>query len=252
LLRASASISTSTRESKGQAWLVSRASSTSLAGEREDEEEELERTHASDRENISRKASRRASIATADADDEFSPIANRRSLSFGPSTGGRGQPLSRFGSRSNSRRGSRAQLFTPGAIDRDGYFDHPGSAQEEFIAEPDFVDIDEEIYEAESSKVDEEVVRKLARANSAGLGGWVEKMLGWSLFAVDEDGEDIEDTEQEVDHGTQSSVASTRKDYTSPENADQVIANMPPLRDEDAGGWQDAAWLLSVASRVLL
>jgi hypothetical protein len=27
---------------------------------------------------------------------------------------------------------------------------------------------------------------------------------------------------------------------------------MPPLRDEEAGGWQDAAWLLSVATKVLL
>lgn len=252
LLRASASISTSTRESKGQAWLVSRASSTSLAGEREDQEDEFERTLASERENISRKASRRGSVATVDADDEFSPIANRRSLSFGPSTGARGQPLSRFGSRSNSRRGSRAQLFTPGAGDRDGYFDHPGSANEEFIAEPDFVDVEEEIYELESSKIDEDVVRKLARANSAGLGGWVEKMLGWSLFAVDEDGEDNEDTEQEVDESGDSSSTSTRREYISSGNTDQDITNMPPLRDEDAGGWQDAAWLLSVASRVLL
>jgi hypothetical protein len=27
---------------------------------------------------------------------------------------------------------------------------------------------------------------------------------------------------------------------------------MPLLKDDEAGGWQDAAWLLSVATKVLL
>jgi hypothetical protein len=108
LLRAGTSISSSTRESKGQTWLVSRASSTSLSGLRDEDDEEFQADHSREREQASRRGS---GNITFDADDEFSPGTTRRSLSFGPAPTG-SRPLSRFGSRANSRHGSRAQLFT--------------------------------------------------------------------------------------------------------------------------------------------
>jgi hypothetical protein len=254
LLRAGAAISSSARESKGQAWLVSRASSTSLTAQRDEDEEELERELARERDQASRRASRRGSAAGAfDADDEFSPVTTRRSLSFGPATGTASRPISRFGSRVNSRRGSRAQLFTPVGGERDGYFDQRDFAQEEFVAEPDFVDVEEEGYDNEDDvKQDEAVVRKLARAGSLGLGGWVERMLGWSLFAVDEDGEE---TEVEIldEKADDSEISSRTSRKTLDGTTDPPIEEqMPPLRDDEAGGWQDAAWLLSVATKVLL
>lgn len=249
LLRAGTAIASSTRESKGQAWLVSRASSTSLTGQRDQDEEELERELARDRE----LASRRGSAAGADADDEYSPLTARRSLSFEPATGTGSRPLSRFGSRVNSRRGSRVQLATPLAGEREGYFDQHYFSQEEFVAEPDFVDVEDEGFEDErEAKEDEDLVRKLARASNLGLGGWVGKMLGWSLFAVDEDGEETEAdmSDGKAEDSELSSRASKRNlnDITNPPIEDR----MPPLRDDDAGGWQDAAWLLSVATKVLL
>lgn len=251
LLRTSASISTSTRESKGQAWLISRASSTSLTGQRDEDEEELEQTLAREREHVSRRGSRRGSITTADADDEFSPVNTRRSLSFGPPTGARSKPQSRYGSRNQSRAGSRAQLFTPG--EREGYFDERDLDQAVFITEPDFVDGDEEDFGQEGDgKNDEEVVRKLAKANSNGLGGWVERMLGWSLFSVDEDGEDGDDTETESNEKEDYSEISSRRGGELEHPRDQIPMNMPPLKDDETNGWQDAAWLLSVASKVLL
>ena len=254
LLRAGAAISSSARESKGQAWLVSRASSTSLTAQQDEDEEELERELAREREQASRRGSRRGSAAAAfDADDEFSPVTTRRSLSFGPATGTASRPISRFGSRGNSRRGSRAQLFTPMAGEREGYFDQKDFAQEEFVAEPDFVDVEDEGFDNEDDdKQDEAVVRKLARASSLGLGGWVERMLGWSLFAVDEDGEEteVEILDEKAEDSEMSSRASRRtlNGITDPPIEEQ----MPPLRDDETGGWQDAAWLLSVATKVLL
>lgn len=255
LLRAGAAISSSTRESKGQAWLVSRASSTSLTAERDEEEEELQRELAREREQTSRRGSRRGSAAGAfDADDEFSPVTTRRSLSFGPATGTGSRPMSRFGSRANSRRGSRAQLFTPlvAGGQQDGYFDQRDFGQEEFIAEPDFVDAEEDGDEDEDeAKKDEVLVRKLARASNLGLGGLVERMLGWSLFAVDEDGEE---TEVEImDEKGEDSEISSRTSRLNLRGVETPIEDkMPPLRDDEAGGWQDAAWLLSVATKVLL
>ncbi|CZR59701.1 uncharacterized protein PAC_09595 [Phialocephala subalpina] len=257
LLRAGAAISSSTRESKGQSWLVSRTSSTSLTGQRDEDEEELERELAREREQNSRRASRRGSAVggSFDADDEFSPLTTRRSLSFGPATGNGSRPVSRFGSRGNSRRGSRAQLFTPisGERERDSYFDQRDFAREEYIAEPDFVDVDEEALqdEEDQEKNDEAMIKKLARAGNIGLGGWVEKMLGWSLFAVDEDGE--EDTEVTDEKAEDSEISSRPSRKTLDGVTDSLPGDVPPpLRDDEAGGWQDAAWLLSVATKVLL
>lgn len=254
LLRAGAAISSSTRESKGQAWLVSRASSTSLTGQNGDEDEELGRELAREREQASQRHSRRSSAAgTFDADDEFSPVTTRRSLSFGPATGG-SRSISRYGSRGNSRRGSRAQIFTPMGGEREGYFDQRAFS-DEFNAEPDFVDAEEEAEtdeDQDEAKQDEAIVRKLARASSLGLGGWVERMLGWSLFAVDEDGEDTE--VEIVDEKGEDSELSSRTSRRTLDGTTESLTGevMPPLRDDEAGGWQDAAWLLSVATKVLL
>jgi hypothetical protein len=136
--------------------------------------------------------------------------------------------------------------------EREGYFDERDFAQEELV-EPDFVNAEEEEYETEDkAKQDEAIVRKLARASSLGLGGWVERMLGWSLFAVDEDGEDTE--VETLDEKGDDSELSSRPSRRTLDDFTDVPAGevMPPLRDEEAGGWQDAAWLLSVATKVLL
>lgn len=253
LLRAGAMISSSTRESKGQSWLISRASSTSL--QRDADEEAFERELAREREYNSRKGSRRGSF---DADDEFSPLTTRRSLSFGPATGALSRPMSRYGSRANSiigsransRRGSRAALMT--ADKEGGYFDSEFS-HEEYPAEPDFVDAEEEGFEdGDEARKDEAIVKKLARASRLGLGGWVENLLGWSLFAVEEDGEEADfDTSDEK--GDESSLSSRPSRHTLDGMGDTPVAEqMPPLNPNEADGWHDAAWLLSVASKVLL
>lgn len=251
LLRAGALISSETRESKGQAWLVSRASSTSLTGQLDEDEEALERQLARERE--SRRTSRRGSAA--DADDEFSPVTTRMSL------GGGSRPASRYGSRptsqahsrAQSRRGSKVNLFTPlpkSEKERESYF----GRGEEFIAEPDFVDVDEEAYEEDQAAEDEIIVKRLAKKGSTGLGVWVEKLMGWSLFAVEEDGEDtdIETSEEKTD----ASDAASKSDCTQKNRFDGTIdvasEEKLPLPGADEGGWHDAAWLLSVATKVLL
>jgi hypothetical protein len=231
---------------------VSRASSTSLTGQGDEDEEELERELSKERERTSRRTSRRGSAVAFDADDEFSPVTTRRSLSFGAATGTGSRPTSRFGSRGNSRRGSKAQLFTPIGGERDGYFDQGDFVRHDFVAEPDFVDAEEEeVFENEDeARKDDAEVRKLARSSNMGLGGWVERMLGWSLFAVEEDGEEDEITDEKAEDSEMSSRASKR---TLDGIADPIAGEVPPpLKDGDVGGWQDAAWLLSVATKVLL
>lgn len=249
LLRAGALISSETRESKGQAWLVSRASSTSLTGQRDEDEEELERQLAKERE--SRLTSRRGSAA--DADDEFSPVTTRMSF------GGGSRSVSRYGSRptsrTHSRRGSKGNLFTPLAMtekERDSYFEE----QKELPAEPDFVDVDETGYDEEQAVEDEIIVKHLAKRGSLGLGTWVEKLMGWSLFAVEEDAEDSDGGTESEEKTDASDAAPTKKKRGSKDVVDGTTdialdEKLPPPRD-DEGGWQDAAWLLSVATKVLL
>lgn len=250
LLRAGALISSETRESKGQSWLVSRASSTSLTGQLDEDEEALERQLARERE--SRRTSRRGSAA--DADDEFSPVTTRMSFGGGSRPASRygSRPTSRAQSRAHSQRGSKANLFTPlpkSEQERESYF-----GEEEFSVEPDFVDVDEEVYEEDQAAEDEVIVKRLAKKGSTGLGVWVEKLMGWSLFAVEEDGEDtdVETSEEKTD----ASDAASKSDRTQKDSldgtADAAVDEKLPLPGADEGGWQDAAWLLSVATKVLL
>ena len=227
LLRAGALISTETREYKGQSWLVSRESSTSLAGLRDPDEEYVDRELARAREMASMNASRRGSAAALDEDRNGST-----------------PPQSRFGSRS--------QMITP--LERrslDGYFSPAG--QEDYLTGPDFVNLDERLENLEledMSLEDEAHVRRLVKRGNTGMGTWLGSVWGFQLFSVEEnDNEEDSDGElSEMVPGRRLSTSSTRQ-----------LGGMTTLVDEpmpapkaDEGGWQDAAWLLSVASKVLL
>ncbi|KAI1083927.1 hypothetical protein F5B20DRAFT_358907 [Whalleya microplaca] len=233
MLRAGALISSETRESKGQAWLVSRESSTSLGGMRDAEEEAYERELAREKELASRQGSRRASLTNAEGD--ILPISRHGS---------------RYGSRSGSRVGSRTRVMTPLERSMDeGYFGQE-LAGEEPIDGPDFVGLDEtlEATEVDTSQADEATIRRLCSRKSAGLGAWM-----WSLFSVEENDEesdtaDGETTDGETEESHFSRSASTVSfEHRSSMQEEQFV---PPKPDE--GGWQDAAWLLSVASKILL
>jgi len=260
LLRAGALIYTETRESKGQSWLVSRASSVSLAGsdpERAGEEAQLAR----EREYFaSRHASRRGSFIGDEPVYASSPSA------------------SRLGSRSQSRVGSRAGLMTPSERRRsvDGYFGHsihhhhPAQLEDEddedasYAAGPDFVSLDTklEAVEVDTSYEDEAHVRRLVKDGGPSGGNWLGSVLRWGLFSVEEneeesDGEGDRETTGDDDQGEGEAVkfptpsrrkSTVRQFETLPLPAEERV---PPPKD-DEGGWQDAAWLLSVASRVLL
>ena len=268
LLRTGALISTETRESKGQAWLVSRASSTSLAGMRDAAEEALERELARERELASRHASRRGSLGPGQEDEAVSSATG-----------------SRFGSRPHSRAGgTRSALLTPaervgsGAVD--GYFPYQAGTEEEYVAGPDFVNLDEklEAIEQDTTQEDEATVRRLVRREKDGSRSWMGSILGWSLFSVDEhdedesaggseggdeeeeEDEDEEEAEDEDEEATEGGVAAegSLRGERRKSGARQFegVTNLPeecmPQPRSDDGGWQDAAWLLSVASKVLL
>ena len=168
-------------------------------------------------------------------------------------------------SRRGSRVGSRIDLAMSGL---------PSARQsldievDESPIEPDFVEADED------GPDDEEEVARLARERGFGLGGWVDALIGWTLFSVDEDGEvSSDEDERQSSHLTRDEArlmreveakrrkmeresiiaASALKVQDKPsEDAGQVRIEVPkPPEGQEAGGWQDAAWLLSVASKAL-
>lgn len=235
LLRTAAMMSSEARESKGQAWLVSRQSSTSLGGMRDPDEEafEAELQHERDL------ASRRGSSVMAD-DDFATPVG------------------SRYHSRSQSRAGTRSRLLSPlerGDEHGDSYF--PRHESETALSGPDFVNLDErlEALDAEASQDDEAAVRRLVRRGQHGTGSWL-----WSFLAAEENLPDRSDDEGSIGSFPESRSSTAEegqamgrsgwsgRHFEGVSNAPEE--RMPPPKP-DEGGWQDAAWLLSVASKVL-
>ncbi|KAH8161297.1 hypothetical protein CIB48_g6948 [Xylaria polymorpha] len=229
MLRTGALISSETRESKGQAWLVSRASSTSLTGMRDPDEEAYERERAREKELASLRNSRRGSAVGFDEDLV--------------------SPGSRYGSRSHSRVGSRSRMRTPlERVAQDGYFSQ--ELTEENIPGPDFVGLDEklEAIELDTSKADEATIRRLVMRRSSGVGAWM-----WSLFSVEENDEDSDTADGDLTDGeTESQIPRSASTIDFEGFASLPESHVPPPKAEEGTGWQDAAWLLSVASKVLL
>lgn len=233
LLRTGALMSTEAREYKGQAWLVSRQSSTSLAAAHDEDFEAFEKELAQERELASRLQSRRGSSAIAD--DEVSMGGSRYA--------------SRAQSRSHSVAGFRSSIvLSPTAEGGDSYF--PGN---EAISGPDFVNLDEKLEELEqdTSQDDEAAVRRLVRYGQNGQGSWISNIIGWSLFSVEENDQDSDDEDESfndtLSQATARSGGSGRRIDAVLNNPEDRIA--PPRKDE--GAWGDASWLLSVATKVI-
>ena len=235
LHRAGTILSAEARENKGQSWLVSRESSTSLvahtmSGEHLDDEEALHSPV------YSRVHSRGASRVVS------------RVVSRAPSA----KPSRRGSTVGNSRIGFMTpyDAKTPGsAIPAEGYFDDMAE-----VAEPDFVEAEDD------GSIDEEEVSRLARQPGFGFGGLVDKLVGFSLFNVDEDAEETEDesaelSKEEAIKKKQAELKRKREELAraakNSADATRRGESVKPAKQGEEGGWQDAAWLLSVASKVL-
>lgn len=326
LLRAGALIATETRESKGQAWLVSRASSTSLAGmhaEPEDDEDddfsgkeggEHERKWAASAPGTRRNST--AALLSSLDDHHHHPHHHHHThghyARYSPSH-------SRFGSRSHSRAmtpGERRQQG--GMVGEDDYFaatssttagtpaaaaaeDDPSSAAAAAAAAaaaipgPDFVNLDEKLEAMQQLDMDgsgdgaddEAYVRRLVKRGNAagGVGSWFGSVFGVRLFSVEEDEEEDEEVEEGEDEdedelgsdggggdaeaaepeGTGGDKGGARRPSAQDRRSSSLrrlqqlqeltpavdTARIPPPKP-DEGGWHDAAWLLTVASKVLL
>ncbi|CCU78185.1 hypothetical protein BGHDH14_bgh04198 [Blumeria hordei DH14] len=248
ILRTGASMASSARESKGQAWLVSRASSTSMTRLRDDEYEEYENEYAWSQRQHSQRASLRGSVM-GEMDREISPAAMKH-LNLRLTSGHASRAMSRSASRFGSRCPSRNQLphTPPMTADFDAYFDHKDFTRDDFSgAEPDFVNVDE-TFDDETDREDEAEIKRLTRANTQGVGGWVKKMLGWRSFPTEEESEETDD---ELFMENMEQMDYTEQIYEAAKCALDLEVPAPP-KDSDASVWQDTVWFLRMATNVLL
>ncbi|KAF2256265.1 hypothetical protein BU26DRAFT_17934 [Trematosphaeria pertusa] len=267
--RAGLAIAGETRDSKGQGWLVRRESSTSLVNQMDEFEE-----HPS---HDKRHMALLSGEHLADAEyNMFTPRYSRPGSRVNSRVG------SRVASARNSRRGSRVgskidlmMSAGPKPPSSRHSLETDDSVFEETPVEPDFVEGDGE------SDGDEEEIARLARERGFGLGGWMDRLIGWTLFSVDEDGEDSSSEDEDEDDAPRpenmtkeelklrreveakrrklereaiiaaSAVHSHDKKATDTEE-DAASSDPKPAPGEEGGGWADAAWLLGVASKVLL
>ena len=184
----------------------------------------------------------------AEADDEYSPTSYRTPFNAS-------RPQSRFASARNSRRESRVGLGvrTSGEEER-------GDVELMGGLEPDFVDSEElEEWEGEDEMDDGEVRRLIG----VRVGGWVDWLVGWMDFRADEtvegDGEGEEDAEEKEKERHEGVRRRKRRDservIVGERNPGEMAVEKPPEegegREEGGGGWKDAAWLLSVATKII-
>ncbi|KAK5127438.1 hypothetical protein LTR85_006777 [Meristemomyces frigidus] len=238
LTRTRASTNALLQEAKGQSWLASRDPSTSLAHLASDD---------SGDEGYEEMAAMSASNSGLRHPDDTPSQAAARGKS--PMWGSRYG--SRAPSRRTSRRGSMTALRTPmsGPLAGDviaGYFDEEPLA---LSTEPDFVDMDD------GDTADETEVARLTGSRSFGLGGIVDRLMGYNLFNVEEREETMEDEADRPDESEEGAQGQETAEEKRKRDERVRLISPPPAPDgvdeEGEGGWRDAAWLLSVATKAM-
>lgn len=232
------------QEGKGQSWLASRESSTSLAVPESEEDD--------DDDHYEEMAALNASTAKLQlaAFEGGSPVSTRVSRSGWGSRYG-----SRSGSRRTSRLGSPEGTRTPRRGDALGYFDtHEPDLPEE---EPGFVGPQERNDELEAQLE----VERLTTSKTFGMGNIVDRLMHFNLFKVDEGAETTDDETSRVRDNETAEEAKERMATELKRRRDEkekLVSQPPPapLGDDQEGqgegaGWKDAAWLLSVASKAM-
>lgn len=278
MLRAGIALASSTREEKGQSWLAKRESSTSLVSEGRNYEVDA----------ISQ------SLRTG---------MSKRSKS-GRSTPGAAASRSRTASRRNSKHdlamtGLERTIPLPSASKRNSVHtaSAPRTPHNEYEARssgslPDFIDEQvrtemrdtiqqiEPEYDSASShdwdssddyeEMDERELQRLTRERGFGLGSWVDRMVEWTLFGVDDwplttdpvnnlalppQAEGVPHPIHE-DNGIHSPLELSdidnedTKSLATGSDANSEISAAE--RAGDRGGWEDAGWFFRALRRALI
>ncbi|KAJ5787223.1 Monooxygenase FAD-binding [Penicillium paradoxum] len=292
MLRAGIALASSTREEKGQSWLSKRETSTSLIPDIPFDEPSNRHHHrtksGSSRKSrsgastpgiaLSRRGSRRGSRAgltmTALPMSYASSTAEKVSISPGPSTG----------TATGTASPDAQSLTLPDFVDEHIRAEMAALQQRRFSQEDLFWEgSDEEfsseyLYDSDETldDFDEADLQELTRERGFGLGTWIDRLVEWTLFGVDE-----WPAAQAAVAASRIGTASTTTTVTfeEPVLASGRAGDTLSLGDEDGdvsdgdssrsdgesngvsdpiekpgarGGWEDAGWLFRVVKRALV
>ncbi|KAL8853208.1 MAG: hypothetical protein Q9221_001942 [Calogaya cf. arnoldii] len=236
LTRTASTLAMHSMEERGQSWLASRNSATTLHHYR----------HGSDEidDGI-------ANVADFDGGKEVAKSGYPRST-----------PASRYASRVQSRVGSRVGSrsdlrMTSAKIEEAGRYDGPrddppATVQAMEGMEPDFVDLDKRDREEEevAEVVDEGEMRKLILGR---VGGWVDWMVGWMDLRAVADGDEDEDDrigDEEMDEMEEKGQEG-RRPLGEGDTGVSARGSGFPAPDPSGGAWEDTKWLLKIAANSL-
>ncbi|KAL4984767.1 hypothetical protein BDW68DRAFT_180346 [Aspergillus falconensis] len=275
MLRAGAALASTAREEKGQSWLSKRESSTSLVSEAG--KYEVDAISQALRTGISRRS--KSGRSTPAAAHSRSRAASRRNSRPDLSMTG----LEMSTSSPTSKRSSVHIASAPRTPSHVASED----AQSSTSLLPDFIDehVRDEIrdtiqqhvdggYDSATSydswdseqneeEIDEHELRRLTRERGFGLGSWIDRLVEWTLFGVDDwplstttdaaaeppaadlyaDHENNHPPHELSDNGgdeTRSQVSDTNSDI------------LPTERAGDRGGWEDAGWFFRTIKQALV
>lgn len=214
--RTGAALSSESREYKGQSWLVSRASSTSLV------------------------------------DDNVTGGGVNGGGNAGGGNGGYWDAeewaTGRHGARGRSRNARRSSR--PGSTSR-GVSRDFNPRMTEYSSENE--DEDDQAEDDDVEETDDE--EYLYRERGYGLGMWVDRIIGWSLFSVDDDEEEEEYRKDPYGEGRrkrkqqqkqQLYLSASTQPHVTPAGTRQSEGD-----DGDDGTWGDPSWVFSIATEVL-
>lgn len=237
LSHAGATASALVQEGKGQSWLASRDVVRPPVESEEDEDDD--------------QYEEMAALSASTAQLHFAPFEGGSPVSTRASRWG-----SRYGSRNASRRTSRraspsAGMRTPRPGDGIAYFDVKAVEESAGLGR----------LEAEGQESESEIEIEKLGDGSFGLGPLVDRLMNFIPFRS-ENGVDSTDDEGPMGKGGESyDEALRRRDAELKRRRDakaKLVAQPPPAPtgdgedgDGEVGGWSDAAWLLSVATKAM-
>ncbi|PYH95180.1 hypothetical protein BO71DRAFT_429338 [Aspergillus ellipticus CBS 707.79] len=257
MLRAGIALASSTREEKGQSWLVKRQSSTSLVTDDLPDNNPSTRNHRHSRSGYSTPAlhSRRASRSHPSSRRPSRPDLLMTSLGS----------TSKFPANHAPTTATSSGIGTPIETDH-AAARHlvPDFVDERIRAEMEIIQQDEDEDELSSNsdsftssedEIDEQELQRLTRERGFGLGSWIDRMVEWTLFGV-------EDWPVSSPATTVSPpVANRHQTITAPGHEIEEEADNISLPDSDTtsvaekpgdrGGWEDAGWLFRIVRRAL-
>ncbi|PYI06638.1 hypothetical protein BO78DRAFT_469799 [Aspergillus sclerotiicarbonarius CBS 121057] len=268
MLRAGIALASSTREEKGQSWLVKRQSSTSLVSDGHQLDPDSQQQHWSSRSTRHSRSGLSTPAAYSRRASRSRPTSRRSSR---PDLAMTSLDITRATTRQDIPTTTTSGIHTPLETDQARHM-LPDFVDERIRAEMANIqhDEDEDTCSTSSStdsmlasedEIDEQELQRLTREQGFGLGSWIDRMVEWTLFGVDDWPLSAPPLppppppQLSLEHPDHNQILTHENERLTEETdtmsiADSDIASVSEKPGE-RGGWEDAGWLFRIVRRAL-